>query len=813
MKKFVISEKPSVAADLAKSLGTFKKFDDRYENDEYVISWAVGHLVELFMPEDFDASLKRWSLNTLPIIPEKFKTKPIEKVKRRFNEIKKLAQRDDIDLLINGCDAGREGELIFTYIYELAKCKKPFVRLWLSSMTTQGIREAFEHLKSSDDMQHLQDAAKCRSEADWLIGINGTRAITTKMFPIMSRQVATVGRVQTPTLAMIVNRDIEISNFKPTKFWRIFGTFGIHNGPYDGILQKDQKLDDKNPHDRADRLWEHREALEIIESIKKEQFAVISEQKKRSKQTSPRLYDLTTLQREANSRYNMPANMTLQIAQSLYEKHKCITYPRTDSRVLTEDYVPTCYKILAAVNDEHKIFAQRIIENKAVNGNNRKIFNNKQVTDHFAIIPTPQAPKSLSDEEYKIFNMVLKRFLCVFFSDAEFDVTTRISKVKEYSFKTEGKVLVIPGWLEVYGKNETEQDGVLPALSDSDGMPPKANTIEIKIVEDATRPPAPYNEATLLTAMEGAGKLLDDEELADAMKERGLGTPATRAQIIEHLLALKYIVRDKKDLKATAKAEDLLNFLKTANIETLSNPALTGEWEYKLRQMENGNFTRKNFMKEIADLTVAIVTKTKNFIEGSDITKETSIISPTDNRPLMEGLRCYRSQDKTLTIQKVIGGRKFSEDEIKKLLMDKKLGPLDGFRSKTGSDFSASLVLDSSFKVNLVFENSNSELKNMAPLSQEEIDKLEVIGKCPLDGADVVMTNNAYICKNYFNKKCKLRISKKTLDKDINIEQVQKLLTEQKTDLLEGFRSKRTGKLFSARLSLQKDGSFKFEFK
>ncbi|MDR2603038.1 MAG: DNA topoisomerase 3 [Puniceicoccales bacterium] len=813
MKKFVISEKPSVAADLAKALGTFKKFDDRYENDEYVISWAVGHLVELFMPEDFDASLKRWSLDTLPIIPEKFKTKPIEKVKKRFSELKKLIQRDDIDLLINGCDAGREGELIFTYIYELAKCKKPFVRLWLSSMTTQGIRDAFERLRSSEEMQHLQDAAKCRSEADWLIGINGTRAVTTKMFPVMARQVATVGRVQTPTLAMIVNRDIEIANFKPTKFWRILGTFSIHNGSYDGILQKDQKLDDKNLHDRTDRLWEYENALTIVEAVKNEQLAAISEQKKRSKQTSPRLYDLTTLQRESNSRYNMPASMTLKIAQSLYEKHKCITYPRTDSRALTEDYVPTCYKILAAINDEHRIFAQRIIENKAVNGNNRKIFNNRQVSDHFAIIPTSQVPQNLSEEEYKIFNMILKRFLCVFFPDAEFDVTTRISKVKGYSFKTEGKVLVIPGWLEVYGKNETEQDGVLPALSDGDGIPPQANVEEIKIVEDATRPPAPYNEATLLTAMEGAGKLLDDEELAEAMKERGLGTPATRAQIIEHLLALKYIVRDRKDLKATAKAEDLLNFLKAADIETLSSPALTGEWEYKLRQMENGNFTRKNFMEEIADLTAAIVTKTKNFVEGSDITKETSIISPTDNKPLMEGLRCYRSQDKALTIQKVIGGRKFSEDEIKELLVNKKIGPLDGFKSKTGSDFSASLVLDDAFKVSLVFENSNSEFKTATSLSKEEIDNLEVIGKCPLDGSDVVMMDTAYVCKNYFNKKCKLRISKKTLDKDIDVGQVQKLLVEKKTDLLEGFRSKRTGKLFSARLSLQKDGSFKFEFK
>ncbi|MDR1401744.1 MAG: DNA topoisomerase 3 [Puniceicoccales bacterium] len=810
MKKFVISEKPSVAADLSKVLGQFKKFDDRYENNEYVISWAVGHLVELFMPEDFDTSLKRWALKTLPIIPEKFKTKPIEKVKKRFNELKKLMQRDDIDLLINGCDAGREGELIFTYIYELVKSKKPFKRLWLSSMTAQGIGDAFKNLRSSDEMQNLQDAAKCRSEADWLIGINGTRAITTKMFSIISKQVATVGRVQTPTLAMIVNRDHEINNFKPAKYWKISGKFAISEGKYDGILQKSQKLSD-NPHDRSDRLWANEEALKIIEAIKDHKIATVSEQKKRIKQSSPRLYDLTTLQREANTRYNMPANMTLQVAQSLYEKHKCITYPRTDSRALTEDYVDTCYKILAAVNNEDRIFAQRVIEAKAVHGGNKKIFNNKQISDHFAIIPTPQPPKNLTEVEAKIFSMILKRFICVFYPDAEFDTTTRMSTVQGYSFKTEGKILAVAGWMEVYGKGNAQEE-TLPALTTADGTPPQAEVLEVEIIEDETRPPASYNEATLLSSMEGAGKLLDDEDLADAMKERGLGTPATRAQIIEHLLALKYLVRDNKNLKATVKAEDLLNFLKAAKIETLSSPAMTGEWEYKLRQMENGTFSRKNFMKEISDLTIAIVDKTKNFVEGSDTTKETTIISPTDGKPLMEGLRSYRSNDGKLTIQKIIGGKKLSEEEIQELLINKKIGPLSGFKSRTGSDFSATLVLDDSFRINFVFEKSAAE-GEIKPLSKEEIDGLEVIGKCPFDGADVVAADGAYICKNYFNKKCKLRISKKMLDKDISLEQMQKLLIGKKTDLLEGFRSKRTGKLFSARLVLQNDGKIRFEFK
>lgn len=810
MKKLVIAEKPSVAADLSKALGQLKKFDDRYEGEEYIVSWAIGHLVELFMPEDISNDLKRWSLSTLPIIPKKFQTKPIEKTKKRFQELKKLIQRDDVDVLINGCDAGREGELIFSYIYDQAKCKKPFKRLWLSSMTMQGIKDSFEHLRDSDEMKNLQDAARCRSEADWLIGINGTRAITSKMFSFASKQAATVGRVQTPTLAMIVTRDYEIENFKPQKYWRIIGNFKITSGKYAGIFQKPQKLDAKNSHDRADRLWSKDDADMILKSIHNEKFGLISEKKKKSKQSAPRLYDLTTLQREANTRYGMPANMTLNIAQSLYEKHKCITYPRTDSRALTEDYTDTCYKILSAVDDENKIFAQKVIESKSVDGSNRKIFNNKQVSDHFAIIPTQQFPKNLKDDEQKIFSMILKRFICVFFPDAEFDVTTRITKVGNFEFKTDGKVLSNPGWMAVYGKGYTEQSENLPAVTEADGIPPQAAISGININEEETRPPASYNEATLLAAMEGAGKLLDDEDLMDAMKERGLGTPATRAQIIEHLIATKYLNRDKKDLKSTPKAENLLNFLKAANIETLSSPSMTGEWEYKLRLMENGQFQRTKFMEEISALTTAIVDKTKNFTETKT---PTNIISPIDGQPLFETTKYYISHDDKFRIQKFIGGRKISEEEIIELLKNKRVGPLSGFISKTGNEFSASLIIGDDMKVTFEFENNNQESTIVQQLPEEEIENLEVIGKCPICKSDVVVADSYYACKGYFNKKCKLRISKKMLERDIPKEQITKILTDGKTDVLENFRSKRTGKLFSASLLLQKDGKICFKFK
>ncbi len=808
MKKLVITEKPSVAADIAKVLGKLKKTEVCYENDDYVVSWALGHLVELFMPEDIDPKLKRWSLDTLPILPEKFGIKPIDKTKKRFNELKSLIKREDIDELINACDAGREGELIFTYIYELAKCKKPFKRLWLSSMTPTGIQEAFSALRNSTDMENLQHAARCRSEADWLIGINSTRAITRRMFSARAKQVATVGRVQTPTLAMIVKRDYEIANFIPVKYWQLIGQFEVSNGQYQGIFQKNEKLNTKDPNDRVDRIWDKKIVEELLQSLLTEEVAIVNDKKKRTMQSAPRLYDLTTLQREANSRYGMPAGMTLNIAQSLYERHKCLTYPRTDSKALTEDYGPTCYQILNTISGECAGFAKYVVDNKLVNTSNKKIFNNKQVTDHFAIIPTTHPPKSLSVEEEKIYNMVVKRFIAIFYPDAEFDVTIRTSVVKnDYIFKTEGKVLVAPGWMEVYGKGNT-QENVLPALSENDGIPAQAKIISIVSSEEMTRPPAPYNEASLLAAMESAGKLVDDDDLAAAMKERGLGTPATRAQIIEHLLNLQYIERNKRDLRSTCKAENLLAFLRALNIETLADPVLTGEWEYKLRQMENGKFARETFMHDIEDLTKRIIQKVREYDESSASLMESKIISPIDGSPLLESFRNYRSFDGTITIPKTLCERKFSSEEVITLLSDKRVGPLDGFRSKRGAEFSASVILKDDGGLEFEFLNEPTTV-----ITSEEIASFEEVCKCPMCGASVLSAPDMFVCKRYFDKKCNLRVPKKMLEKEISLEQCMKLVNEKCTDMIEGFKSKRTGKLFKAKLVLKSDGKIGFLFK
>src|SRR4051812_5746883 len=441
-KSLIIAEKPSVAADLARALGKVPKKGDYFENDEYVISSAVGHVAELLMPEDIDKKMYGfWRLETLPIIPEKFELKPINKSKDVFARLKKLIARKDITQLINACDAGREGELIFNNLCRLAKNRHPVKRLWLQSMTLQAIRDAFGRLREQSEMSGLADAAQSRSESDWLIGINGTRAITKRMFGSRAGNVASVGRVQTPTLAMVYARELEIRNFKPRDYWRITGKFEIAEGQYEGTYQRpDFKKGGDDEHDRVDRIWDKTVAEAVLAACQGNPTASVTEEKKASSQIAPRLYDLTTLQREANGRFGFSAKRTLQIAQALYEKHKMLTYPRTDSRALPEDYLDTARQTLGNLSGTLGDHAQKALSNNWVRPNKR-IFNNAQISDHFAIIPTTSEEKHLDDAESKIYDMVARRFVAVFFPAAEFDVTTRFSEVASHKFKTEGKVL------------------------------------------------------------------------------------------------------------------------------------------------------------------------------------------------------------------------------------------------------------------------------------------------------------------------------------------------------------------------------------
>lgn len=822
MKSLVIAEKPSVAQDIARVLGV-RREGDHFENDQYVIAAAAGHLVELYMPEDIDK--KRygfWRLQELPIIPEKFELKPIsdKRNRERLDALKKLIKRKDVEEILNACDAGREGELIFTYIVELAKSKKPVKRVWMQSMTKEAIKEAFDNLRTAEQMQGLQDAARSRSEADWLIGINGTRAITKRMFG-RAKSVATVGRVQTPTLSIVLRRELEIRNFKPQTFWRIHGEFAVTAGEYEGLLTKDATQKDENEADRADRLWDGEEAKAILRSLEAASVATVSDEKKRTRQSSGRLYDLTSLQREANGRYGFSANRTLQIAQALYEKHKVLTYPRTDSRALPEDYIGTVKSTLSQLPGELGEKAQPVLANGWVHPNKR-IFNNAQISDHFAIIPTGQTPSKLSADEEKIFDMVARRFIAIFYPPAEFDETTRLSVVGEHTFKTVGKVLVHAGYLEVYGK--AQLDKAIPPLGDADRRPSwlpsdapaaghYAKPLNITLEEDQTKPPSRYTEATLLSAMEGAGKLVDDDELADAMKEKGLGTPATRASTIEHLLKEKYFEREGRYLLPTTKAENLFEFLNAVKADVLTHPDLTGEWEYKLRQMEHRHLSRGEFMNGITELTKQIVDRTKNFEEDESATRDTSIISPTDSQPMKETLRTFKSQDGEITIYKTVAGRKLEEPEVAQLVKERVVGPLDGFRSKAGKPFSAVLRLDAMNKVKFDFggPNGNGEEEGGEPL---DVSQLKVVGAYSPTGAKVYETPNAYQCERSINGESKdtFRMSRTMLGKALQPDEIATLLETGKTPLIKGFKSKRTGRLFDAFLLLKPGGKIGFEF-
>ncbi|MFM8340327.1 MAG: DNA topoisomerase III, partial [Fluviibacter sp.] len=602
-KKLIIAEKPSVALDISKALGGFTKHDDYYESDDYVLSSAVGHLLALICPEEFEVKRGKWTFAHLPVIPPHFDLQPIEKSAPRLKVLQKLLRRKDIDGLINACDAGREGELIFNYIAQYAKAKVPVQRLWLQSMTKDAIQNGFQHLRDGAEMQGLGDAAVCRSESDWLVGINGTRAMTAFNSKTGGFHLTTVGRVQTPTLSLVVEREKEIRAFVPRNYWEVEADFEAAGGAYTGRWFDESFKKGEDEHARAERLWKEAEA-EAIRGECLGKPGIVSDTAKPENRLSPLLFDLTSLQREANTRFGFSAKTTLSIAQALYEKHKVLTYPRTDSRALPEDYLPTVHNVLAGLPDLYAPFANEIVKEGWVKPNKR-IFNNTKISDHFAIIPTGTVPKSLSEVEAKLYDFVVRRFLSVFYPAAEYLVTTRITRVGKHPFKTEGKVLVKKGWLTIYGKEESDEETNLPAVTDGESV----KTEDVRLKASATRPPARYSEATLLSAMESAGKRIDDDELRAAMAGRGLGTPATRAQIIEGLLTEQYLLREGRELIPMAKAFNLMTLLNGLGVTALTSPELTGEWESKLGSMERGELSRKQFMAEIAQMTEDMVAK------------------------------------------------------------------------------------------------------------------------------------------------------------------------------------------------------------
>ncbi|WP_175885893.1 DNA topoisomerase III [Burkholderia sp. BCC0044] len=813
-KALIIAEKPSVANDIARALGGFTKHDEYYESDDFVLSSAVGHLLEIAAPEEYEVKRGKWSFAHLPVIPPHFDLNPIAKSESRLKVLTKLMKRKDVDRLINACDAGREGELIFRLIAQHAKAKQPVQRLWLQSMTPQAIRDGFANLRSDSDMQPLADAARCRSEADWLVGINGTRAMTAFNSKGGGFFLTTVGRVQTPTLSIVVEREEKIRRFVPRDYWEVRAQFVCAGGFYEGRWYDPKfKRDEFDPEKRDSRLWSL-PAAETIVAACRDHTGTVSEESKPSTQLSPLLFDLTSLQREANGRFGFSAKNTLGLAQALYEKHKVLTYPRTDARALPEDYLSTVQSTLEMLKESNNYLphAKQVLDKGWVKPNKR-IFDNSKISDHFAIIPTLQAPKSLSEPEQKLYDLVVKRFLAVFFPAAEFRVTTRITEVAGHHFKTEGKVLVEPGWLQVYGRDAEGADAnLVPVQKDE-----KVKTDEIAAVALVTKPPARYSEATLLSAMEGAGKLVEDDELREAMAAKGLGTPATRAAIIEGLLGEKYLLREGRELIPTAKAFQLMTLLRGLGVKELTAPELTGEWEYKLSQMERGNLGRDAFMQEIARMTQQIVKRAKEYdsdtIPGDYATLETPC--PNCGGQVKENYRRFACTKCDFSISKIPGSRQFEIPEVEELLQKKEIGPLSGFRSKMGRPFSAILKLSfddetKNYKLEFDFGQDQGGEEGEAP----DFSAQEPVGACPKCKGRVFEHGMSYVCEHSVAnpKTCDFRSGKVILQQEITREQMGKLLADGRTDLLPNFKSSRTGRNFKAFLVKQPDGKIGFEF-
>lgn len=833
MKYLIIAEKPSVATDLsralAKPLGKFSKKgksrDAQYfENENAAITSAVGHLVELKMPTGPNGKNLPWNFKVLPAIPEKFELQPIEKTHARLKHVLGLAKKKEFDVIVNACDAGREGELIFQYIMDIGEINKPVKRLWMQSMTTGAIQEAWQRLRDGEEMRNLADAAKCRSESDWLVGLNSTRALTCFRSRHGGFNITAAGRVQTPTLAILAKREREIKAFKPEDYWEVHADFAVATGNYPGRwIDPDFKKSDDQPHGRPERIWDRQQAA-LIEQRCTGKTGTVTEETKPTRQIAPQLYDLTTLQREAP----FTAKNTLQIAQALYERHKMLTYPRTDSRYLPEDYLSRVHETMRDLaGTDHPVakWAAKSIEEGKIHFNKR-IFNNAKVSDHFAIIPTGRVVK-LSDAEAKLYDMVVKRFVAVFYPHAEFEVTKRLTTIRHPDekdvFLTNGKTLVNPGWLAVYGRVAgvaAEKDELVAVEQGEDA---RAESVELQ--DKVTNPPPRYTESTLLSAMEGAGKLIEDDELREAMAERGLGTPATRAATIEGLLRQKYIAREGRDLNVTGKGLRLIELCEEMRIKALSSPEMTGDWEAKLNKMQRGLIKRDEFMREIIDFTEEVVEKAKRHMENAVNRSYPDLEVPCPNcgaPRLKQTDATYecREMDCDFRISKHIAGRRLSDDEARELFTTGKLPELDGFRSRFNKPFSAALELVQSetksgkkgkWKTNFVFDDDE-------PDSAEDLSDEQHLKTLTLKNgaeANLYATDKAYHVPELKTDDAPegFRLGKTILQKELQPAEVEQLFATGKTPLIDGFVSKRTKRPFQAYLTLDfETGKIGFEF-
>lgn len=682
MKKLMITEKPSVAMDIAKVLGSFERQDGYVESEELIITWAVGHLVELAMPHDYDPVYEDWTLDLLPILPDNFKLKEKPQTVKQLKIIERLINRNDVDRLINACDAGREGELIFRYIIEYLNCNKPFDRLWLSETTPAAIRSAYNNLRSSAEVDNLAKAAKARSQADWLVGINATRGYTAKYCTKL-----TVGRVQTATLAMLVERERAINDFKPTPYWEIEAVFANQDDLYTAKWIKNK--------DNEDRFADRKSAEDVLSKLQPGSKAVVIDvQKEEISEKSPRLYNLTDLQKDANDLYGFTADQTLKIAQKLYEA-RLITYPRTDSRHISIDVFNTMPARLNALKGTDLEYLINPILATASTAPGKRYVDDSKVTDHTAIIFTDSKPDIKSGDERKIYNLIACRTIAMFYKPMRYMQTTIITQCQDEMFLSKGKTIIDPGWKIVMTDKQDDKNDQLPDLNLGQEM-----LLKIAEVKDKqTSAPARFTESSLLSAMQNTGRQMD-EVLADALKDKGLGTPATRSAIIEKLISTGYVDRKQKALLPRKKGMTLIALVDS----DIKNPELTGNWEKKLIEIEQGRYNPDQFMDEIMQYTTKIINDIKDqSVADNDASGMIDSIGncPLCGKQIVENKKAYgcsgwRDEGCKFVIWKQIAGKKISRAQAKKIINTGRSDLIKGFKSKKGNDFDAYLMFDKS---------------------------------------------------------------------------------------------------------------------
>ena len=699
--RLIVAEKPSVGRDIAGALGRHRKGRGALAGEGWTVTWALGHLAELAPPDAYGEEYKKWRLESLPILPERFKVRVNRKTREQFDVVKGLMRDGSVTEVVNACDAGREGELIFAYLYGLAGCSKPVLRLWISSLTHEAIRAGFDALRDGPSMKPLEDAARSRGEADWIVGMNATRAYSVRFG--RPGNVLSVGRVQTPTLKLLVDREREIRDFEPEKFWTVHARFLREGSTYDGVWFKKAQ----------NRLPEREDAERIAEKVRGGTGTVRKAQKKTATEKPPLLYDLTELQRNANARYGFTAERTLRAAQALYEERKLITYPRTSSRYLSKDMVGGLKKRVEAAGalPDLSPFAERLLEGSKL-PISKRIVDDSKVTDHHAIIPTnKKSSGGMPPDEAKVYDLVARRFLAVFFPAARFENTTVVTEVKEETFLSRGRVVLEAGWRALYpdgvGGRKEKEPPVLPPIE----VGQEWSVGKVGVKEGETKPPPRYSESALLGAMETAGKLVEDEELRQQMKDSGLGTPATRAATIERLIRVGYIEREKKALVPTEKGKSLIGLLGES---PLTSAELTARWEERLAKMEKGAERRPDFMADINSFTTGLVDEVRG-MEGEKLTAPSSSREPLGacpkcGAPVLEtkkayGCSAWKQTGCDFAIWKQVSGKRLSTGQAKQLLTRGRTGQMKGFKSKAGKPYSAALKLDGEHRVKLEFAN------------------------------------------------------------------------------------------------------------